>query len=698
MLIGAQDIVPIAVLNQTIKHDLIEDQKQLFDPLDSICEICLQSKQRACSCNHKLIKTNQTGQIIHVDTYSPGIKTWDNKETAFVFVDEGSRLVNVQIVKDKSASIEAFNKLLTFQREAINTVPLKFHSDNGTEFTNHRLEQHLDQKSIKHSFSTPYIKPENGLAESSMRHLLNTTRSLLISSNLPRTLWGEAMVTAADLINIRFKRTINTSPYFAYYNKLPTIKHLKVWGTPAYTLIPKEKRSSHLKSLGPKSRKRYLVGYTESTKIFKLYDKQTRKVDRYADVVFLEESISIKQSESNCEMSTNTNPTNLDATHQQLENQNAQQSATEQQQNCNQLEHLNLNEQQSTNINLNSINITQQSNVNSDSTYDSTQIINSNNQPTKRTYNKKQYEKVDRNLRRRPIISALLAIPQSFDQIRNEPLWLQAAREEMAAHQHNKTWTLVQRPPNTPIVQCRWVFATKRSMDNQLIYKARLVAKGYTQKYGIDFFETYAPTMFIVSFRILLCIILKHNLFVRQFDVRTAFLNAKLSEKIYMCQAPGFEDGTERVYLLNRALYGLKQAALLWYNEVHSYLVDFGFERLESESCIFKLVKDGELCLIGLFIDDGIITSTKNDLIDEIIDHLNNKYEMKVGNLERFIGMQIKITDSQIIIHQQDYIDKLLNHYQMSNCNGVKTPLPTGNPVKFNDECNPSIEPESTLI
>ena len=67
---------------------------------------------------------------------------------------------------------------------------------------------------------------------------------------------------------------------------------------------------------------------------------------------------------------------------------------------------------------------------------------------------------------------------------------------------------------------------------------------------------------------------------------------------------------------------------------------------------------------------------------------------MKVGELERFIGMQIKITKNKIIIHQQDYIDKLLDHYNMSNCNGSKTPLPTGNPVQFNDEHDPSIETE----
>ena len=599
-----------------------------------------------------------------------------------MFVDEATRLIKVEVVKDKSHSVEAFTKFLTFQKNAINITPTRFHSDNGTELTNSKLEELLSSPhlQISQSFSTPYVKQQNGLAESTIRHLINTTRSLLIPSNLPRTLWGEAMKTAADLINIRYKPTINSSPYFLYHQKQPQISHLKVWGTPAYTLIPKEKRSSHMKSFGPVSRKRYFVGYTESTKIFKLYDKQNRNVDRYTNVVFLDENTSPQSKPTN-----NNSP-------EASEIENSNNSSTISNSDCPELNLFDSYEQSIVSSNQHTTtqqltNNDQHSNSNVESTNNPTSI-----QP-KRKYKKIKYNKVDRQLRPR-ILNALVALPQNDEQIGNHQLWSQARQDEMAAHHRNETWIKVVPPADSSIVQCRWVYATKLSMQGELVFKARLVAKGYTQKYGIDFFETYSPAMHIIAFRILLCFILQFDLLVLQFDVTTAFLNAPLHEKIYMAQAPGFEDGTNSVCLLRKAIYGLKQASLMWYEEITSSLIEFGFERLESESCIFKWTKQRELMLIGLFIDDGIIAATKNELIDQVVQFLNNKYQIKTCKPQRFIGMQLDINSDRIIIHQHDYIKKLLNLYNMTNCNGAKTPLPTGNPIKFDDEHDESIDYE----
>lgn len=517
------------------------------------------------------------------------------------------------------------------------------------------LQSHL----ISQSFSTPYVKQQNGLAESTIRHLTNTTRSLLLSSDLPRTLWGEAMQTAAHLINIRFKKSIETSPYFAFYSIKPSIDHLRVWGTPAYALTPSECRSSHLKKLGSKSKKLYLVGYTESDKIFRLYDKQNRKVERHTNVIFLEENLHENQ---NPKLNSSTIQDNNDQL--SIENRNTNDFNYN-----NSIDNIDTN---NSTLNLN-------------------ENINTNNQTsnlseTKRKYVRKNHQKIVRNLRSNPI-KALIAIPQQFNQIKNDPLWLQAAKEEMQQHKLNKTWTLVDRPKDATVIQCRWVFATKRSMENELIYKARLVAKGFTQKYGIDYFETYSPTMDIISVRIILVLIIKYNLFKIQFDVKTAFLNAPLNQSIYMSQAPGFEDGSARVYKLHKSIYGLKQAALMWYGEISNHLISFGFNKLESESCMFVMTRNKEFAIIGLFIDDGIVASTNQNLLNEIISHLRIKYEIKTcENVNRFIGLQLEFQSDQIRIHQHDYIIKILNHYQMQDCNGSKTPLPTGRPVNFNDE------------
>ena len=92
--------------------------------------------------------------------------------------------------------------------------------------------------------------------------------------------------------------------------------------------------------------------------------------------------------------------------------------------------------------------------------------------------------------------------------------------------------------------------------------KARLVAQGYTQVEGIDFDETFAPVARLEAIRILPAYANHHNIILYQMDVKSAFLNGKLEEQVYVAQPLGFEDpkNPDKVFTLKKALYGLKQA------------------------------------------------------------------------------------------------------------------------------------------
>ncbi|GKE91050.1 retrovirus-related pol polyprotein from transposon TNT 1-94 [Tanacetum coccineum] len=97
--------------------------------------------------------------------------------------------------------------------------------------------------------------------------------------------------------------------------------------------------------------------------------------------------------------------------------------------------------------------------------------------------------------------------------------------------------------------------------------KARLVAQGYSQEEGIDYDEAFAPVARMEAIKIFLAFATYMNFKVYQMDVKSAFLNGKLKEEVYVKQPPGFESSkfTDYVCKLDKALYGLKQAPKAWY-------------------------------------------------------------------------------------------------------------------------------------
>ncbi|KAK8708456.1 hypothetical protein V6N13_059496 [Hibiscus sabdariffa] len=134
--------------------------------------------------------------------------------------------------------------------------------------------------------------------------------------------------------------------------------------------------------------------------------------------------------------------------------------------------------------------------------------------------------------------------PKTYQEAVSSPVskkWLEAMRSEMDSMSNNQVWTLVEPPEGIKPIGCKWVFKKKTDMDgNVQTYKGRLVAKGYRQIHGIDYDETFSPVAMFKSIRILLAIAAFHDYEIWEMDVKTAFLNGKLEEDVYMTQQEGF--------------------------------------------------------------------------------------------------------------------------------------------------------------
>ncbi|GKV43852.1 hypothetical protein SLEP1_g51101 [Rubroshorea leprosula] len=108
-------------------------------------------------------------------------------------------------------------------------------------------------------------------------------------------------------------------------------------------------------------------------------------------------------------------------------------------------------------------------------------------------------------------------------------LWKKAMDDEIKSIHDNNAWILVDLPPNTKPIGCKWVLRKKLKRDGSIDkYKARLVAKGFSQKEGLDYFEIFSPVTRFTFISIMFAIASIYNLEVHQMDVKTAFLNGEL--------------------------------------------------------------------------------------------------------------------------------------------------------------------------
>ncbi|XP_022639218.1 uncharacterized protein LOC111242059, partial [Vigna radiata var. radiata] len=163
-------------------------------------------------------------------------------------------------------------------------------------------------------------------------------------------------------------------------------------------------------------------------------------------------------------------------------------------------------------------------------------------------------------------------------------------------------------------------------------------------------------------------------------DVKSAFLNGFIKEEVYVSQPPGFEDFKfpDHVYKLKKALYGLKQTPRSWYERLSTFLIDNDFSRGKVDSTLFtkKVVK--HILIVQVYVDDIIFGSTDDSLCEEFAEIMQGEFEMSMmGELNFFLGLQIKQMNGGTFISQTKYCREILKKFDMDTCKEANTPMGT---------------------
>uniref|UniRef100_A0A2N9I2A6 Reverse transcriptase Ty1/copia-type domain-containing protein n=1 Tax=Fagus sylvatica TaxID=28930 RepID=A0A2N9I2A6_FAGSY len=272
---------------------------------------------------------------------------------------------------------------------------------------------------------------------------------------------------------------------------------------------------------------------------------------------------------------------------------------------------------------------------------------------------------------------ATLHEPHTYREASTNPLWQQAMADELDALHKTHTWDMTTLPPGKSAVGCKWVYKIKTRADGSVErYKARLVARGFTQEYGIDYEETFAPVARLTSVRSLLAVAAVRHWPLFQMDVKNAFLNGDLLEEVYMQPPPGYPDSQNQVCRLRRALYGLKQAPRAWFAKFSSVVAQQGFTPSSYDSALFIRHTSTGITLILLYVDDMIITDDDTAGIRDLQKFLSQQFEMKdLGTLSYFLGLEVTSSSDGYYLSQAKYAFDLLSKAGLTDSKTVSTPL-----------------------
>ena len=269
--------------------------------------------------------------------------------------------------------------------------------------------------------------------------------------------------------------------------------------------------------------------------------------------------------------------------------------------------------------------------------------------------------------------------PKNFKDAENDEFWILAMQEELNQFERSDVWELVPRPSTQSVIGTKWVFRNKRDEHGVIVRnKARLVAQGYNQEEGIDYEETFAPVARLESIRMLLAFASHKEFILYQMDVKSAFLNGYIVEEVYVEQPPGFQDHKylDYVFKLKKALYGLKQAPRAWYDRLSKFLLQNGFSIGKVDTTLFTKTKGVDLIIVQIYVDDIIFGSTNVSLCEEFSKCMHSEFEMSMmGELNYFLGLQIKQTKEGIFINQAKYVKDLLKKFDFEGMKPLSTPM-----------------------
>ncbi|CAI7851430.1 unnamed protein product, partial [Closterium sp. NIES-54] len=238
-------------------------------------------------------------------------------------------------------------------------------------------------------------------------------------------------------------------------------------------------------------------------------------------------------------------------------------------------------------------------------------------------------------------------------------------------------------PPGANIVSGMWIYRVKRPPGSPPVFKARYVARGFSQRQGVDYFQTFSPTPKMTTLRVLLHVAAHRDYELHSLDFSTAFLQGSLQEEIWLRRPPGFTGtfppGTQ--WSLRRPVYGFRQAPHEWHDTLRTTLVALGFAPSTADPSLL-LRTDTSLppFYILVYVDDLVFATADTAGLAHVKSELQKRHTcIDLGELRSYLGLQITRDRARrtITLTQSHMVQQVLQRFGFTYSSPQATPLPT---------------------
>nr|GEX90812.1 hypothetical protein [Tanacetum cinerariifolium] len=445
-------------------------------------------------------------------------------------------------------------KLVPSDKLQIKMTPYGFMQTNESSFDqwkeNETLKAYYEKLGITQQFSTARTPQQNGVVERRNRTLVEAARIMLIFSRLPEFLWAKA----------------------------PNVEYFHVFGSFCYPTNDRD----HLGKMKPKANIRVFIGYSKTSRGFRIYSRRTKMIMKTIHVKF--DELTAMASEHDClepklqrfnNINSSAKPMNTPSK-EDLDNlfgpifkeyfgKKSSDTPINFVAQPNQLHEdlpstssINIEEHEAPPIETTSdeqtslISLTKADKLHQEDFVD----FDGNSQFV--SYNPTSYEAIESSstaLEPSNVHNFHQVQPSTHNWTKDHHLnqnikeamayhsWIKSMQDELNQFKRLQVWELVPRPKGKNIIALKWLWKNKCDAKNIMVRKkTRHMEKGYRQEKDIDFEESFAPITRLEAVRMFIAYAAHKNITIFQMDVKTTFLNGPLKEEVYVSQPEGFID------------------------------------------------------------------------------------------------------------------------------------------------------------